>query len=204
MARSFPGYRTALVLALTGLWFLAAPVAIAQSAASPAPLRASSAPVKATPTKPLWVSLTADQRQALAPLAASWDTLPEGQKRKWIAMVINYGKMPPPEQARLHSRMSEWIALSPQQRVQARLNFGETQQLSGEEKKAKWEAYQALPAEEKSRLAASAAARPPTTAAPVKPVAPQKLATMPKSSPELVRPPRIVSVPAGDSVEPAH
>ena len=60
------------------------------------------------------------------------------------------------EQDKLHSRMSEWAALSPQQRTQARLNFGETKRLSPDDKKAKWEAYQALPAEEKRKLAASA------------------------------------------------
>ena len=49
------------------------------------------------------------------------------------------------EQAKLHSRMTEWAALSPQQRTQARLNFAETKQLSPDDKKAKWEAYQALP-----------------------------------------------------------
>ena len=64
------------------------------------------------------------------------------------------------EQAKLHSRMTEWAALSPQQRTQARLNFAETKQLSPDDKKAKWEAYQALPPEEKRKLAAGAA-KPP-------------------------------------------
>ena len=78
--------------------------------------------------------------------------------------------MPGAEQDKLHSRMTEWAALSPQQRTQARLNFAETKQLSPDDKKAKWEAYQALPPEEKRKLAAGAA-KPPPTAAAVKPVA---------------------------------
>jgi Protein of unknown function (DUF3106) len=133
-------------------------------------------------TKPLWTELTPAQQQALAPLAGKWDTVSEAQKRKWLALSQNFPRMSGAEQAKLHSRMSEWAALSPQQRTQARLNFGETQQLSADDKKAKWEAYQALPPEEKSKLAASAA-KPPATAAAVKPVPPQKLAGVPQPKP---------------------
>jgi hypothetical protein len=95
----------------------------------------------------------------------------------------NFFIMPPAEQARLHSRMSEWAALSPQQRTLARLNYAEAQQVDPTDKRAKWEAYQALSPEEKSKLAAGAAAKPapPPTAAAVKPVPQQKLATIPKS-----------------------
>jgi hypothetical protein len=94
-------------------------------------------------TKPLWAELTEAQRQALAPLAPKWDTISEAQKRKWLALSQNFPKMSGAEQAKLHSRMTEWAALSPQQRTQARLNFGETQRISPDDKKAKWEAYQA-------------------------------------------------------------
>jgi hypothetical protein len=90
--------------------------------------------------------------------------------------------MPPPEQARLHSRMAEWAVLSPQQRTAARLNFAEAQKVAPDDKRAKWEAYQALPPEEKKRLAAGAAAAkpaPPPTAIAVQPVPRDKLAKVP-------------------------
>ena len=48
--------------------------------------------------------------------------------------------------------MTEWAALSPQQRAQARLNFAEIKRLPADERKAKWEAYQALQPEEKRKL----------------------------------------------------
>jgi len=156
--------------------------ALGSSAASPArpALAASAAKLAAKPrTKPLWVELTPPQQQALVPLAPKWDTLSETQKRKWLALSQNFPKMSGAEQAKLHSRMTEWVALSPQQRTQARLNFGQTQQLSPDDKKAKWEAYQALPPEEKNKLAARAA-KPPATAAAVKPVPTDKLAVAPK------------------------
>ena len=180
-------------------------LSLAQQAQSPPSGRPASASVKAPPGGPAWSELTADQRSSLAPLAGSWAQISEAQKRKWIALAGNFSKMSPAEQAKLHSRMTEWAALSPQQRAQARLNFGETQQLSSEEKKAKWEAYQALPPEEKRKLADGVERKPPTTAAAVKPVAPQKLATLPRApSDESVKPPRIVAVPPGESVEPTN
>ena len=53
----------------------------------------------------------------------------------------------------MHTRMADWVALSPQQRNQARFNFNAVQSLPKEDKKAKWEAYQALSAEDKRTLA---------------------------------------------------
>jgi hypothetical protein len=90
--------------------------------------------------------------------------------------------MPGGEQARLHSRMAEWAALSPQQRTLARLNFAEAQTVDADDKRAKWEAYQNLSPEEKRKLAAGAAAKPaaPPTAIAVQPVPQQKLAKIPR------------------------
>jgi hypothetical protein len=171
----------------------------AGSVASPAPAaRVAASAVKSNGkaiTWPLWRDLTPAQQQALTPLSATWNTVSEAQKRKWLALSENYPKMSGAEQAKLHSRMTEWAALSPQQRTQARLNFAETKQLSPDDKKAKWEAYQALPPEEKRKLAAGAA-KPPQTAAAVKLVGPDKLATVPKANPKLdSKTPRIVSAP---------
>lgn len=111
----------------------------------------------------------------------------------------------------MHSRMNEWVALSPQQRAEARLNFAKTKELSKqltpEEKKAKWQTYQALSPEEKQKLAAKAAARPAGAATAVKPVAPQKLAAVPpggvKTAPKIVPSQAAVSIPASASPAPA-
>lgn len=132
---------------------------------------------------PAWADLTPAERNALAPLARTWDQFSEGHKRKWIALAQNFPRLPPNEQAKLRSRMTEWAALSPRQRTDARLNFGELQQMSPDDKKAKWEAYQALSPEERRKLADGAAPKPPATAAAVRPVPAQKLATVPKPSP---------------------
>jgi hypothetical protein len=142
----------------------------------PGPERA--APPPRAESRPTWAELTPQQQQALAPLAGSWRSLGEAHKGKWLALSQNYHAMPAGEQARLHSRMAEWAALSPQQRTLARLNFAESQKVQSEDKRAKWEAYQALPPEEKRKLAAGAVAAkppPPPTAVAVRPVPPQKL-----------------------------
>jgi hypothetical protein len=208
VAAFLPVPRRLAAVALAGLWLgmaLAAPgqppAPAATASASAAPMGkasakapgASMAKVAAKPaiTRPLWSELTEAQRQALAPLAGKWDTVSEAQKRKWLALSQNYPRLSQPEQAKLHSRMTEWVGLSPQQRTQARLNYGKTQQIPADDKKAKWEAYQALSPEEKRKLAAGAA-KSPATAAAIKPVPREKLAKVPSTHPS-ARPPRIAA-----------
>ena len=167
----------------------------ASAAALPGRVPAAKAPPRGNgkqATTPLWRELTPAQQQALAPLSGTWDTtISAAQKRKWLALAPNFPKLSPDEQAKLHSRMSEWAAMSPQQRTQARLNFGVTKQVPAEEKKAQWEAYQALSPEEKRKFAASAP-KPPAAAAAVKPVPPDKLATVRQARPAASAPRALV------------
>ncbi len=146
---------------------------------------ATNGPFAATLSKPTWSELSPIQQQALKPLAQSWNAISEPQKRKWLEISKNYPALAPADQATMHSRMNEWVSLSPQQRMQARLNFAKTKELSKQltpdEKKAKWDSYQALSPEEKQKLAANSAKT--VGAAPaVKPVAPQKLAVIRKNA----------------------
>lgn len=147
--------------------------------------------------KPLWSELTTPQQQALQPLAGTWGTISEAQKRKWLAVSKNYSSLPPLEQATMHGRMNEWAGLSPLQRAEARLNFATTKELSKqltpEEKLAKWQTYQSLSAEEKQELAQKARAKPAGAALAIKPVAPQKLVPVqphrPASAPQAAKTP---------------
>ncbi|HEY8358161.1 MAG TPA: DUF3106 domain-containing protein [Ramlibacter sp.] len=181
----------------------AAPSVPGQSTRRPPPVRMAQA--TKPESSPGWRELTPAQQQALAPLTGSWAKLSEAHKRKWLALSANYPTMAQPEQALLHSRMAEWAALSPQQRTQARLNFAESKTVPADDKKAKWEAYQALPAEEKRKLAAGArAAKPPAppTAAAVQPEPEQKLAK-PPTPPVVAKPnartPRIAGTASADN-----
>ena len=145
-------------------------------------------------TKPLWRDLSARQQRALEPLAPHWDSLAEPHKRKWLALSRNYAKLPPADREILHSRMIEWAALSNQQRTQARFNFAEVKQVPVDERKAKWEAYQALSEEEKRRLAERATPRPGAAAA-IRPVPSQKLAPLPAVAADGQHTPRIQLAP---------
>lgn len=147
--------------------------------AADAPGRQSDA--SATTSGPSWQELTPGQRLSLKPLAANWNALGPALKRNWIALAANYPMLTPAEQAKLHSRMSEWSLLSKQERARARLNFAESKKMSPDQKTASWEAYQALAPEEKKKLAASAPPKPTGAAGAAKPIAPQKLATIPLS-----------------------
>ena len=147
------------------------------------------------------------QQQSLNPLAASWNGISEAQKRKWLEVSKSYPNLPAADQAVMHSRMNEWVAMSPQQRAAARLNFAKTKELSNQltadEKKAKWQTYQALSPEQKAKLAAKATPKPAGAATAVKPVAPQKLAVVPKGQPPLptVPPAAPVVTRTGDSLQ---
>jgi hypothetical protein len=179
------------------------PLVQAQTPPSPsisAPKAAASAAKAATTAAPKssWTELSQLQQQSLKPLAASWNSISAAQKRKWLEVSKNYPKLPAADQAVMHSRMNEWVAMSPQQRAAARLNFAKTKELSNQltadEKKAKWQTYQALSPEEKAKLAAKATPKPAGAATAVKPVAPQKLAVTPKGVPSLPTAPPSASV----------
>ncbi|MDW5444247.1 DUF3106 domain-containing protein [Polaromonas sp. SM01] len=175
-------------------WVLLLALAVSTGAsAQPTAPKAAAAP--AVPAKtvvaqasagPGWAELSPAQRDILKPLAPNWASLSQTHKRKWLQMAKSYPALPTDEQAKMQGRMQEWGALSSQQRTQARLNFAKTKELSKEltpeEKKAKWEAYQSLSDDEKHKLAAKAPAKPLGAAPALKPVARQKLATIPSAT----------------------
>ena len=188
------------VIAVISLIFLST-LAFAQSPAQPAaskPANVKPAPIVAV-SKPAWADLTAPQQQALKPLATTWNNISEPQKRKWLEVSKNYPALLPADQATMHSRMNEWVTMSPQDRAAARLNFAKTKELSKQltpdEKKAKWETYKALSPEEKAKLVEKAPPKPTGAATAVKPVPTQKLAVTPKPVPPLASLPSAPSAP---------
>jgi hypothetical protein len=75
--------------------------------------------------------------------------------------------------------MADWVSLSPQQRNLARLNFNKLQNLPKEDKKAKWEAYQALSTEERRLLSAGSAPLTNSAAPTAKPLEAHRQVQMP-------------------------
>jgi len=174
----------------------------AQPSKSPMPSMSSSADGGG----PAWRALTAQQREVLAPLAQDWTSLNAARKAKWLEVAARFPSMPAAEQGRVRERMSEWAHLSPAERGRARLSFQESKQLSGEEKQKHWDAYQALPVEERDALASRAkptSDRPPaaakarssaaSAASPaslVKPIAPTLVQAKPGATTTLMTQPR--------------
>lgn len=139
------------------------------------------------PSKPTWKDLTAAQKEALRPLQVQWNSLGADRKAKWLAISKNFPRMSAAEQDKLHQRMSQWAALSRQERVQARQNYKELSNLTPEQKAAQWEAYKALSAEEKRKLASKAPAKAAGVAT-----------AKPNALPRLSKAPRQLA-PSGDS-----
>ena len=144
----------------------------------------------AATSDPAWNTLSAKQKEALQPLAPIWGDIEANRKRKWIAMSANFASLSPADQRTLHGRMSEWATLTSAQRNRARLNFAQSRQLTNTEKKAQWEAYQALSPERKQELAAQAGASTRGAAPAVPRPSNRKLAAVPttRSAPEVARP----------------
>lgn len=170
-------------------------------AVAPAP-SATAKPDAANPRKPTesksgWSKLTPQQKNALQPLARNWDSLSAGQQRKWLEVSRNYPSLSDVDKANMHSRMAEWGALSTRERAEARLNFATTSELAHEltpqEKKAKWEAYQSLSADEKRKLADKGSRPPFGAATATRPVAAQKLVTLPAPANSASKPPKIMA-----------
>ena len=122
-----------------------------------------------------WKQLKSHEKSALAPLAAQWGELTDTQRSKWLTIAQQFDRLTVPEQQVMQARMKEWVALSPVQRNQARLNFNTVQGLSKDEKKTRWDEYQALSEEEKRKLSAGALTPAKTAAPSRKPVAPDRL-----------------------------
>jgi hypothetical protein len=113
---------------------------------------------------PSWGSLTATQRQALAPLQRDWQTLDAPRKSKWLEIAERYPKMTAQDQERLQARMNEWARMTPQERTLTRQQYQGAKQVPRQERQASWEAYQALP--ENERLELANRARPAAASAP--------------------------------------
>ena len=143
--------------------------------------KAANASSAAASTANNWNTLTESQKVALAPLKYVWVRITPVKKQKWLDISVGYHLLSADGQATLHFRMTEWVALTTKQREQARLNFAQTKRLTPDDKQTKWQAYQALSAEEKQKLASMSKSSPPTGAAPaLKPVSKDKLITTPQ------------------------
>lgn len=177
------------------------------SAPAPPPATSSAPAARSASGGPTWASLTAQQRQTLGPLERDWPSLDAARKSKWLEVAIRFPTLPAADQQRVHERMSEWARMSPAERGRARLSFQESKQFSPEQKQARWEAYQALPDDQRKALAErgqpraaggtapsastsaakpAATVRPSASAAATRPVAPTMVQAKPGATTTLM------------------
>lgn len=173
--------------------------------------------------EPLWARLSPQQREALAPLQPHWAGIEPQQRQKWLELAARFPSMSPQERERLQQRMVGWAYLPPAERGRARLQFLESRQLQQDERQLRWNEYQALPPEQRERLARQAqergaAARPAAvsdTAAALQRASPAAAAVLPQpglpritATPEFVEPstllPRRGAQAVGRKQEPAR
>lgn len=147
--RSGPAAR-ALLVTLIAIAGAAAGAAVwAQATTTPRPQSAASGAIA-------WTALTPTQARLLAPLAGVWTTISPEQQRKWIELAALYPRMSAVDQQRLRERMNEWATMNTAERRRTRLEFQRIGALSPEQRQAQWDAYWALPHEERERLTAQA------------------------------------------------
>lgn len=142
-----------LIAAATAAAVIGTAPAAAQGAAAKAPAVTASVPSSIAPSGPSWQALSAAQRAILAPLERDWGTIDAPRKSKWLEVAHRFPAMRVADQQRVQERMAEWARMTPVERGRARLSFQESKQFSPEQKQARWEAYQALPDEERKALA---------------------------------------------------
>jgi len=157
-----------------------APVNMPANTNTPGSALTNAPKVKPVPRSQAWQRLNPKQKEALAPLGAQWGSLTAQQQNKWLAISQNFTQLSVADQVTMHTRMADWVALSPQQRTLARLNFNKLQNLPKEDKKSKWEAYQALSDEEKSAFSNQSTAPQKSAARSAKPQESPRLITTPK------------------------
>lgn len=125
---------------------------LAVAAALPLLLASRFALAQAAQAGPTWNQLSPQQREALAPLAGQWATIPADSKRKWLEIAEKYPQLSPEGKARMQARMAEFARLTPEQRKTARENFQRAYELPRESRESAVQQYQLLPEEKKREL----------------------------------------------------
>lgn len=102
--------------------------------------------------QPLWSELSTAQRDVLSPFEAQWNSWSSQEKHNWISLADKVPGMAPAAQARARKRISEWAALTPDQRRIARQNYRLARRLPPEQRQAQWERYREMTPEQQSVL----------------------------------------------------
>ena len=73
-----------------------------------------------------WVQLSPSQQEALAPLAAQWDSLPTKLQNNLLHATNYYPRLDQMKKQRFQSQLEKWSKLTPEQRERARAKYKAT------------------------------------------------------------------------------
>jgi Protein of unknown function (DUF3106) len=93
---------------------------------------------------PLWVDLSVANKTFLKPFEKSWYTLSAVERKSWVTLANRVPKLSPQEQKKAAARVSEWAALTPEQRKLARANYRLAQNLNQDERTEQWQKYESM------------------------------------------------------------
>jgi hypothetical protein len=166
-------------ISLIGLVWVCAPIAWAATndTLPKKPVKTPSPAAIKVEAPPTWAELTASEQMALTPLHKLWPDINLARKRKWLAVSRNFQDLPELEQQKLQDRMREWASMSEFERAQARLQYAHAQTMSVDERRQRWEAYQALSLEQRELLAQQRLRKPQGAAVALRPVPRSKIIT---------------------------
>lgn len=120
---------------------------------------------KGMPPGPSWSKLTANQREALAPLESLWSDMEAHRRQKWVRIADRFHLLSPEQQALAQERMQEWVSMPASDRRQARAVFDGVKQVIPQDVQVmKWNEYQKLTPKERARLIELAHQRASTSA----------------------------------------
>jgi hypothetical protein len=145
--------------AAAGVLLVGGLLVTAVQAQAPAPAARPVAAATPADSRPTWASLTVSQQLALAPLRTEWAAMDSSRKQKWLELAAKMPAMSAAERDRIQQRMTDWVRMTPSERGRARLQFQEAQLLAPGDRAGQWEAYQALPPDQRQALAAQATAK---------------------------------------------
>jgi Protein of unknown function (DUF3106) len=166
--------------------------AFAAQGQAPAVGRVATSTPAGAESGPAWNTLPPAHQAALAPLKQHWPAIDASRKAKWLIVAQRFPTLPAVERQRVQARMAEWAAMTPAERGRARQNFQELRNLPHDDRQALWEAYRALPDEQKQQLAQRA--KPAAVKAPEPALAPSGKRTV------AVNPAPVVTKPVSPTV----
>ncbi|MCE2948174.1 MAG: DUF3106 domain-containing protein [bacterium] len=83
---------------------------------------------------PSWAQLPQAQKEFLAPLEESWDSLAVQTRRKLIGIAQRQATMTSEQRERVKSRLSQWSQLSAEERDRARKNYQQLNKLPADQR----------------------------------------------------------------------